>query len=108
MLAVTDASAAGDPVSALARLDELQAALLDANAKGTVEQSRFDSISAAIALVRADLEKAIAAQVEVVPEVSQETPMTDKEAKKAAEEAKKAAEEAQKEAEKQEKDNKDD
>ncbi|MGV8971732.1 MAG: hypothetical protein ACOH10_05380 [Rhodoglobus sp.] len=108
MLAVTDASAAGDPASALARLDELQAALLDANAKGTVDQSRFDSISAAIALVRADLEKAIAAQVEVVPEVSQETPMTDKEAKKAAEEAKKAAEEAKKEAEKQQKDNKDD
>ncbi len=66
VLAVTEASAAGDPAAALARLDELQAALLDAKAKGTVEQSRFDSINAAIALVRADLEQAIAAQVEVV------------------------------------------
>ena len=66
VIAVTDASASGDPASALARLDELQATLLDAYAKGTVVKSRFDSISAAIDLVRADLERAISAQADVV------------------------------------------
>ena len=64
VLAVTEASASGDPAAAMDRLDELQATLLDANAKGTVTEARFTSISAAITLVRADLERVISAQVE--------------------------------------------
>ncbi|MBC7589841.1 MAG: hypothetical protein H7226_02200 [Salinibacterium sp.] len=66
VLAVSDASAAGDPSAALTRLDELQASLLDERARGTVDQARFDSVSAAIELVRTDLERAIAEQAEVV------------------------------------------
>jgi hypothetical protein len=62
VLSVTDAAASGDPESALARLDELQATLLDEFARGTVNQARFDSISAAIGLVRADLDLLIREQ----------------------------------------------
>ena len=68
VLAVSEASAAADPSAALIRLDELQASLLDERARGTVDQARFDSVSAAIELVRTDLERAIAEQAEVVPE----------------------------------------
>lgn len=64
VLSVSEAAAAGDPATALARLDELDARLLDLLAKGAVDQARFDSVSAAIALVRGDLEAAIAAQSE--------------------------------------------
>ena len=63
VLAVSEASAAGDPESALARLDDLQALLLDAYGAGSVTKPRFDSITAAIDLVRADLELAISHQV---------------------------------------------
>ena len=59
VLSVTESAAAGDPDAALARLDELQASLLEQQDAGAVSQSRFESISAAIALVRADLELAI-------------------------------------------------
>lgn len=65
VLAVSEASAAGDPVAALARLDELQASLLDAYGAGSVTKPRFDGITAAIEQVRADLELAISQQVEV-------------------------------------------
>ena len=55
VLTVTQAAADGDPEAALARLNELEAALLDALARDAINQSRFDSVTAAIALVRADL-----------------------------------------------------
>lgn len=62
VLAVSEAASAGDAESALTRLDELQAALLDCKARGAIGDARFDSISAAIALVRADLESVVAEQ----------------------------------------------
>lgn len=62
VLAVSQAAASDDAESALTRLDELQAALLDCKARGAIGDARFDSISAAIELVRADLEKAAAEQ----------------------------------------------
>lgn len=68
VLAVSEASAAGDPESALAYLDELQALLLKAYDDGSVTQSRFDDVSAAIALVRTDLELAVNQPVEDVTE----------------------------------------
>ncbi|MHC5796808.1 hypothetical protein ACVXZ4_11675 [Lacisediminihabitans sp. FW035] len=61
VLSVTS-SAEADPTAALARLDELATMLADARARGEVSAARFDSIAAAIALVRTDLEAAIAAQ----------------------------------------------
>jgi hypothetical protein len=62
VLTVADSSVAGDPAAALTHLDELAASLKDARAKGTVSDERYASISAAIALVRSDLEVAIATQ----------------------------------------------
>jgi predicted small secreted protein len=59
VLSVTEASASGDPDSALTRLNELQATLLGAYTAGSVSQARFDMVTAAIDQVRADLELAI-------------------------------------------------
>lgn len=59
VLAVTEAAASGDPRSAVTRLAELESILLDEFARGNVSQERFDSISASIALVRADLDYAV-------------------------------------------------
>lgn len=56
VLAATNAAAEGDYESALTRLDELEASVADALARGSISQARGDSILAAIALVRADLE----------------------------------------------------
>jgi hypothetical protein len=67
VLAVSSAAAGGDPTAALNRLDELTATLADARARGAVTTARFDSITASIALVRADLEAAVAAQVDQKP-----------------------------------------
>jgi hypothetical protein len=54
-------AATTDPAAALTRLDELAASADDAFARGTVTSARHTSILAAIALVRADLESAVAA-----------------------------------------------
>lgn len=67
VLAVSSASAAGDPSAAIARLDELAAILADARARGEVTTARFESITASLALVRADLEAAVAAQTDQKP-----------------------------------------
>ena len=67
VLSVSSSAAGGDPTSALARLDELTATLADARARGQVSAARLDSISAAIALVRTDLEAAILAQKDSKP-----------------------------------------
>lgn len=66
-LSVSSAAASGDPAAALARLDELTVTLADARARGEVSTARLDSISAAMALVRADLQSAITAQNNVKP-----------------------------------------
>jgi uncharacterized protein YceK len=62
VLAVAESSAAGDPAASLTHLDELAASLEDARARGTISANRYASITASIALVRTDLEAAIAAQ----------------------------------------------
>ena len=67
VLAVSSTVAGGDPTAALARLDELAATLADARARGQVTSARFDSVTASMALVRADLESAIAALVDQKP-----------------------------------------
>jgi hypothetical protein len=67
VLSVTSSAAGGDPTAALARLDELTAALANARARGAVTTARFDSITASIALVRADLEAAVTAQNDQKP-----------------------------------------
>lgn len=67
VLSVTASAAGGDPAGALNRLDELTATLADARARGTVTAARFDSIMASIALVRADLVAAAAAQLNQKP-----------------------------------------
>jgi lipoprotein NlpI len=64
VLAVAESATAGQPSVSLTRLDELMASLADARAKGTVSDERYASIAAAIALVRSDLEVAIATQNE--------------------------------------------
>lgn len=78
VMAVTEASAAGDPQSALARLDELQDSLLTAFDAGSVPQSRFDDMTAAIALVRADLELAVIQSAEVVTDDDDDDDAPDK------------------------------
>ena len=67
VLSVSSSAAAGDPAAALSRLDELTAPLADARARGEVSTARLDSISAAMTLVRADLQAAITAQNNVKP-----------------------------------------
>lgn len=61
VLLVSESAAAGDPRTALVRLDELEASVKDALARETITQERYDSIIASISLVRVDLENAIAA-----------------------------------------------
>lgn len=67
VMSVSSSAAGDDPSTALTRLNELSATLADARARGAVSPTRFDSISAAIALVRTDLEAAIAAQNDSKP-----------------------------------------
>lgn len=57
----TESAAAGDHGASLTAIAELEVELRDALARGTVTQARFDSITSAIALVRADLEASIVA-----------------------------------------------
>lgn len=68
VLEVSDLSAAADYSSALLALVELEVSLKDALARGQLTQERYDSILAAAALVRTDLEAAIAAQTPPEPE----------------------------------------
>ena len=67
VLSVSSSAAGGDPAAALSRLDELTVTLADARARGEISAARLDSISAAMALVRADLQAAITAQNNVKP-----------------------------------------
>lgn len=63
VLAVAEGAAADQPSVALTRLEELTASLKDAKARGTVSEARYASITAAIALVRSDLEAAVTTQL---------------------------------------------
>ena len=70
-------AAAGDSVSALARLDELQQKLDAALTAGEVSAERADGIQAAIDTVRADLVPTPEPTVEPVPEPTAEPGVTD-------------------------------
>jgi hypothetical protein len=61
VVAVAEASAAGDWNAALSGLDVMSAQLSDARAAGKIDEERFDSILLAMELVRQDLDTAIAA-----------------------------------------------
>jgi hypothetical protein len=64
VLAVSQTAADGDFDGSLTVLDELDASVKDALARGTIGKNRYTSISAAIALVRSDLESAVAAELQ--------------------------------------------
>lgn len=64
VLAVSSASAEADWATAATRSMELEAAATTALARGEITQERFDAIMAALALVRADIEAAVAAAEE--------------------------------------------
>jgi len=61
VVSVSEASAAGDWQAAIDELDVMTASLATAREDGKVDGERFDSIVAAMELVRLDLEAAIAA-----------------------------------------------
>lgn len=67
VLEVSTLSAQGDFAAALLALTELDAELKDARARGDLTEERYESVTAAAALVRADLEAAIAAQAPPPP-----------------------------------------
>jgi hypothetical protein len=58
---VTVAAASADHAGVLGDLETLEVELRDALARDQITQARFDSVTAAIALVRADAEAALAA-----------------------------------------------
>jgi L-fucose mutarotase/ribose pyranase (RbsD/FucU family) len=60
VLDVTTASAEQNYSEALVRLAELEASVKDDLARGEISQARYESVMAAIELVRADLEAAAA------------------------------------------------
>jgi hypothetical protein len=62
VLAVSQTAADGDYAGSLTVLAELGTSAKDALARGTISPERYASISAAIALVRSDLESAVAAE----------------------------------------------
>lgn len=101
VLHVTEAAGDGDYAAARTRLDELEVATKVAHARGEITAARQDSILAAIALVRADLESLIAKAEAAAAEKKAEEEAARKAAEaEAAEEARLAAEaEAQAEAE---------
>lgn len=74
VLEVSELSAAADYPSALLSLTELEVSLKDARARGELTEERYESILAAAALVRTDLEAAIAAQTPPEPEPEPQGP----------------------------------
>ncbi len=61
VLEISQLSAEAEFASALLALTELEVTVKDVRARGLVTEERYESILAAVALVRADLEAAIAA-----------------------------------------------
>lgn len=68
VLAVSDSSAAGDWATTQTRLLELEASASTALARGEITKERFDAIMAALALVRADVDAAVAAAEQAAAE----------------------------------------
>lgn len=83
VLVVSTASADGDWAGASTALLELEASAATALARGEITQKRFDAIMAALSLVRADIEAAVAEQA-----------AAEEAARQAEEAARQAAEEA--------------
>ncbi len=67
VLEVSTAASTAEFDAALQKVAELEVEVKDALARGLITPERYDSILAAIALVRADLEAAIAAQQPAPP-----------------------------------------
>lgn len=67
VLEVSTAASTAEFDAALQKVSELEVEVKDALARGLITPERYDSILAAIALVRADLEAAIAAQQPAPP-----------------------------------------
>lgn len=101
VLAVSDASAAGDWATTQTRLLELEASASTALARGEITQERFDAIMAALALVQADIDAAVAAAEQAAAEKAAAE-------QAAAEEAARQAEENEDRGKSDEKGNKDD
>lgn len=68
VLAVSEASHAGEWAEAAGALDELEAAAIAAYSRGELSDTRFDAIMVAIGLVRNDLQAAIAESQGQTPE----------------------------------------
>lgn len=67
VLEVSQLSAEADFDAALLALAELEVSLKDARARGLLTEERYESVMAAMTMVRADLEAAIAAQAPPAP-----------------------------------------
>jgi|GEM_PF-4021406 len=78
VLAVSDAAAGGDLDGALTRLNELEAMANDALADEKITPERHTAIVAAIALVRGDVQAAIAVRDAPPPAPSESTSNEDK------------------------------
>jgi hypothetical protein len=92
VLAVSTSTAEGDWAGASTRLMELEASASTALARGEITQERYDAIMAALQLVRADVDTALAA-------AEAERLRLEEEAARQAEEAARQAEEAARQAE---------
>ena len=77
VVAVAESAAAGDQLTALTRLDELQERLDAAVAAGDVTAERAASIQDAIEVVRADLQPAPTPSIEPVPQPTVGPGLTD-------------------------------
>jgi ATP/maltotriose-dependent transcriptional regulator MalT len=76
VLAVSQGSADGDFSGSLSMLDDLDTSVQKALDRGTISQERYTSITAAIALVRGDLESAVAAEQQQQQQQQQPAPPT--------------------------------
>ena len=89
VLAVSTSTAEGDWPGASTRLMELEASAATALARGEITQERYDAIMSALALVRADVDAAIAAEEAAAAEAAAQAEAE----RQAAEEAARQAEE---------------
>jgi membrane protein involved in colicin uptake len=97
VLTVTEAAGDGDFPAARTRLEELEVATKVAHARGELSEARHDSILAAIALVRSDLEALIAeekAKAEAAKQQAEEQARKEAEEQARKEAEARAAEEA--------------
>lgn len=89
VLAVSTSSAEGDWAGASTRLMELEASAATALARGEITRERYDAIMSALALVRADIDAAIAEAERAAAEAAAQAEAE----RQAAEEAARQAEE---------------